>query len=604
MGLAAWALGRLGAGRPQPPHVAEGAAAPAVLGNEFDLGEAARAERIHRQRRGEADAGTRQNAEEGQRDDKERARLEADTAKQMAEADAKRKQDDARRERYNAEREQQAEGNRRRDAFAAIGRLPDRIDLPTAMLDGGAPTAVVIGPLAIDDLEHVLFQIAVPTEIVGGTPFRVTVQREGDTSGHTWIIRSEPDRSIEKSAKPVDLAKITVRDGQLSIQPVSKMILANPRYNLLRRSVLLVAASNPDMPEERPSVLRAIQLLVPTRQPLIDPVHLITKDDEGPRALTARVAVPPSITIPPEANASPPGLPLDGVIIDYEVTFDHGPEGQKSAEWYAFRLTSGSFADGVATSFCGLLTCPTHADVPPRPPTMVGVAVEVSLRQATIKLTPTVNGPGRKEFELAKLGPAILRTDKEYERQKELLILPLRRQVEMLCKVPAERFDSKAADWNRLLDAHRDDIGEYLERTAVGSSPQGARMRDAFSTWADECTRVLRDVQDLTRRSPDPYSAEYKADLRRLNERWKGAYVDRLRGWCDDYASRAFSLSDGVREALEPLKSPARISVKHVTSLAVADDGTEYPVELVVGQPVEEPAAERGRLGSSRSDLE
>jgi hypothetical protein len=567
----------------------------AGFGEGFEMGASEREERLRKQEREKAEAETKQGA------DAERNQRTAAAAERQAKADADRTAQEKQRAKERDERNRQAAADRRREAFEALTKLPDRIDLPVpGGMDGGTPPAILIGAVAVEDLDELSFQMAVPRENVAGAPFKATVEREGDATSRTWMIRAAPDLSVDKSAKPIDLARLAVKDGQLSVQPVSKPILANARYSLLRRSVLLVLARDPSKPDSKPVERRAIQLLVPSRQPPTDPVHLLTKDGDGPRPTTVMLKAPPAITVSQEASASLPALPPSSTTIEFEVAFDYRPDGQKSQEKYSSTLTSGSFNDGVATWFCALLTCPADPTGPKQPSTMIGVEATTSLAQATVRITPTVQGPASKQFALAGLGPLVLQSDEKYEKSKADKTSSEQKDLDRLCKSNVEVFDINASA--KFTGKWRENIEKYFRR--IPGPPDAREIKDngrvvgetsAFDVWVEECESVRNDLASLNspkdRPPPDRYSLAYKAELKKLNNRWQAKYAERLRAWFEDYKIRRFADYDRARDGLQPLKSPARVSIARVASVAVAPDGTEYRVELIVPRPVGEPAA-------------
>jgi hypothetical protein len=540
------------------------------------FGEAAQTEQAQRRKEQKA----RKERERAERDAEEKSRQERET--QEAEAAENRKREAAEMERRKADQAKAAAERRRAEAFEALGKLPSVIptDLPVpGGVAGGASKSCDLGPIDVDELLDLSFSLAVPRETLNASPFKAWVDSVGDGSGksNSWIIRSAGDTSIEKNAKPIDLAILDVNDGRLELRPASAVVINNPRFRLLRRSVLLVKARDPAAKDDTPAtVCCAMQLVRPKPAQAEIQVPLVTKSDDGPKPIPMKLEVPAGITVSPESNATPPAVPLEGTTVEYEVAFDHQPDGTKQPATYPRTQASGDF--------CPLLTCPAHPDVPPQPPTMVGVKVEVSLPQGVIKVTPTVDGPGEKQFDLANLGPVVLYSEEQYEKWKERVFLPLRKRVTPLVKARVDAFAAVAAESNALTDEYRVDIASYLSRMAPEHRPFDGRRTDSYEAWASECERILRHLEDLKQRSTRVSNA-YAEGMQALQAKWEATYSNRLQQWFEDYRKRRFEREDLAREGLQPFRSPVRVVLKRVMTTAFASDGGEYSVVLVAGEP-------------------
>jgi hypothetical protein len=550
----------------------------AKSGEGFEMGQAAQDAREQHKKEEEA----RKERERAEQDAEEKARLERE--KQVAEAAENRKREAAETERRKADQAKTAAGRRRAEAFAALGKLPSVIptDLPIPGGLGGDPSkACDLGPIDVEELLDLSFSLAVPRESLNGSPFKAWVDPMDDGSGKakSWIIRSAADKSIEKNAKPIDLAILEVKDGRLELRPLSAIVISNPRFCLLRRSVLLVKAQDPAAKDDAPASVRcAMQLVRPKPAPAGIQVPLITKSDDGPRSIPMRLEAPAGITVPPGVNAPPPALPLEGATVEYEVVFDHQPDGKKQPATYVRTQASGKF--------CPLLTCLAQPNVPPQPPTTVGVSVEVSLAQGVIKVTPAVEGPGEKVFDLAKLGPVVLHSDEQYEKLKDRLLLPLRRRVTPLVKARVDRFAQIERDSKALTDEYRDDIEGFFGRTPGMPKPTEERRGErnetisAFDNWKKQCVGIRDELAHWGPQESAQLPA-YEKKKKELQAQWEAAYSDRLEEWFSDYSSRKFEQDDLNRKRCEPLKSPVQVSISSVTVTTTAKDGSEHTVRLV-----------------------
>ena len=566
------------------------------LGTEdIDLGEKKQSSRED-EKKEKAEKAKEEAAEKDKADKEKRKQAEQDLERQKERQRVADEQAKAR-----AEETKTALAKRQAAAFAAIEKMPSTVarDLPIpGGLGGGAVEPVDLGPLDVEELLDLSFSLAVPKETLGGSLFSAWVDPVEDAKPATWMIRSAANAAIELNAKPIDLAMLTAEEGRLVLRRASEQIIANPRFALLRRSVLLIKARDPAKADEKVAVCKAIQLVQPVRHHDVFTVPLVKDNERDDSSRPKKFRLPSGITIAAEANGAPPALPLDGTTIEYEVAFDYQPTGGDKNP-VVYRRDLGS------PPFCELLTCPPAPNVPASPPTMIGVEIAISLPAGEMRITPATNGPGKHVFDLDRIGPLVGQTDKEYEQYQSRMTISLRRRAEPLWKCSVEQFPALADQSTKLTNEYRNEITHFLERTLPDKKEE--EPADPFKRWADQCTKINEEASKVSRvGTPEPKQVnggmssgqvtreDYNERMKSHREKWDAQYSKRLKAWYDDWVSRTFAAMDQTRIKFTPLKSPVRITFKRIAAVAYDDAGTEFPVVLAEYATDAAPAARRG----------
>ena len=492
---------------------------------------------------------------------------------------------------------------RQADAFAAIDTMPTIVtsDLPTASgLGSGKAEAVDLGPLDVAELLDLSFSLAVPKETLGGSLFSAWVDPVEDAKTPTWMIRSAATTSFEAKKKPIDLAALTAEEGRIVLRPASGPGITDSRFKLLRRSVLLIEATDPTKPDEKASVRKAIQLVRPVQQSEVYTVLLITEKQNNDSPTKKRFQLPKGITVAAGANGTAPALPLEGTTIEYEVAFDYQPTGGERNP-VVYRRDLGS------PSFCELLTCPAAPNIPANPPTMIGVAIDISLPAGEMRITPATNGPGKHVFDLDRIGPLVGQTDKEYEQYKSRMTISLRRRAEPLWKCSVEQFPALADQSTKLTNEYRNEITHFLERTLPDTGEAG--QRSSFQRWVSRGDVILRQAQAVP--SPGTLAGtqlpgrllgqvtqqEYDAAMAEPRRLWKAEYSDRLKAWFEDYVARNYAVMDEARSSFGPLRSTVRVVVRRIATAAFDSDGAIYSVVLIAADAASDSPEEQSGGG-------
>lgn len=534
---------------------------------------------------GEAESERRNEQERRQKEDKERKQKEqeardqaaAEEAKKEEEREAKRKEQEA----ADAEKESKLQATladqRRAEAFAALQQLPEAVvtDLPLPNGPNGQFDKVIdLGVFNPDNLIDLSFALAVPNETIEGVQFNPTIVPATDANPMEWKIQF---RRVNDS-KPVHLATLLAEKGRLSIRASHKNIVKNPGFYYLRRSVLLVKARDPSKPDEPSGVQREIQLVRPVIAGELTEVPLLPSDEKVSIVHKRTLPFPPAI-VPLLGLDRAPALPARDLTIDYEVRFDHEPNGTKKDATYPRGLGSLPFQP--------LLNCPPVQNIPADPPTVIGVTIGISEADGVITVTPCTEGPGRHFFDLGKLAPHVTKSDEEYEKWKKKEIFSVQKRVTPIWACPIDTFQKVLNDWEKLKREYGSDIAKFLDEKDPAK---------AFAEWEHKCSRILESAQrvkpvgtsQMVRRPEGGERLgarsfeEYQADMEQARRSWKQTFSDKLKEWADDYVRRKEDQDDLIRSGFTPLKGSVKVAIKGISCTAHDRDGETYTVKLVV----------------------
>jgi hypothetical protein len=533
-----------------------------------DLGEA---EKIHR------DAEQKKKQQAYEREQEEKARRDREAEEKAAEEARRALQMKRKEEAEKAEREKrELEATRaaKQQAFARLaGLAPITLtDLPTAVVsfDGPVKKPVEICRLDVKDLVGLELSLAVPKhQLPDGSNYRAWVDPGTPVNGATatWHVRAPggPGLDSEIKPKPMDLATLTLRDGALMFDAADDRILNNVRFDLLRRSVLLIKAKDPDLrrPDERASVMKAIQLVQPQRIP-DQTVGVFTHGGQGSetwRFMPEKGPFRENTVLPQTAS------------IDYEAR-----RGQANAETQIkpqpahggkrfHPIQQVTNRDGTpANGWIGITIATT-------PGTPSGTPHEQSTNPATMSVIPHCSAIQMTKQDFDKICTAVSKTTNE---AKELAKLRAGQSgVRKLARYKPKDFPARRPALEHFVNTDGKDFGETLKLDVT--------------EWMVRCEQMVRDYSTLlstvnTRKSGTTTDvvtiAEVKPRLQQIESDWQDTYSKPILEFSERRVERLIEEFNTLRTTYNPLVEPLKVRITRITCPAVADDGTEYPVLL------------------------
>ena len=571
--------------RPQQPrdslgdHIVTGPAEPdASAVHALSLGDAEQAER---KRRDDETARNRKRAEEA-------ARIVLEKQREQKAADEKRmaleKQQKEEKERGVEQQARSDKLKKQKTAYEAIANHAAITlqDLPIAVhIGGGTPKQAVVCRLDPDNLLDLSFDLAVPSNPLSeGQPFEATVQPSSEQR-LSWQISATPTRTIDKdsNAKPIPLATISVADGELVLTPARNEILGNQLFSLLRQSVLLVKARNPEQPDTVAGVVKAIQLVRPVAKGPFE-VDLLSSsikiDLYPPRGMFADTTA-----------GKQEGFPLNAVV-EYEIAYGFTLNGTPKQEVHSCKWTSSE-----TKSFLPLLQCPETPKVPQSPPTFVGLSIAFGAELSALKITPEVMGPGNKLFDLDAIGRDVRESDDEFQKGLNIQERQLANKIRPFCG-PVDGINVN--NLNSFIKLHGRDLAEHFQP-------------DACAAWMKDCQQILGRAAQVprpgtSRGGPGERFAvvtadEFEKNIAPIRAQWQQVFVPRIQEWTADYAKRQQEQSTQMRKYFSCLRSPALVTVRGITIAAVDKDGTKHPVILARTEPQESTQKEAPPVGEA-----
>jgi len=539
-------------------------------------------ERPRREREKERMAEQRRNEQKQQ----EEAKAAAEAAAQAA--DAKRLEDEKQQADSEAEkqkREQETKRQRAAAALAALRKMPEIViqDLATG---GGLGTFRVtdvdLGPFDIDALAEPGFALAVPKDECDGAPFNAWVE-EPPPGQKSWRILGASRAVDAGAASPVHLATLTARDGSLHLMAADAKVAKNPRFNLLRRSVLLVKARDPALPNGEAAVQRTIQLVRPAAGIMQWEVSLLDGDKRFllPRPLGATAAA--------ERGLDAPALPPDAKIT-YEVRFNYPlqyRDGNPLDEPVVHRFD--------APAFCAMVECPPQDSLRPESKPSIGLDLEISRQAGEVAIHPVVKGPGRESIDLKRLaeaiGAPIGRGFDDFIVQK---IGALKLKVAIIKRQPVTKFPGSQAEKSFLvlLQAESRSLEEYFKAEKL--FPPIGYNESRVEQWTRACRRIVEQAE----------GAAGVAEVRAAGQAWQEEMVSHLEAWLEHHEKQLREKIAETRLVLKPLASPATVVVTEISSPAYDADGKRY--DVVLATPSDEPPTRRAAGGrrTTASDLD
>ena len=270
-----------------------------------------------------------------------------------------------------------ASATARQKAFADIALMPDTIrqDLPIpggTLDDSGLIKPIDLGHFDYSNLSEVHFRLAYPVDEFAGQSLLADVQRSPEETTPTWRIESRTQTPEGPSQQL--LARLINRGSQLYLEPSDAFTRDNWRFALMRRSVLLVIAADPDKPGAPPRVVRAIRLVRPRQGDLS-----LTVDPIGGKAVLPLSPLLP-IAIAGSTDGTDRKLPLAGCEIYFDATW--GEDVQAKA---ADRSSVDSLDN---TNPQAILPLPWRAEWPP-----VVTIVKASFQDGVLTAKPDIRDP-------------------------------------------------------------------------------------------------------------------------------------------------------------------------------------------------------------------
>jgi hypothetical protein len=501
---------------------------------------------------------TRQQKEQEARD-----QAAAQKLKEEEDREARRKKQEA----ADAEQESRLQttlaDQRKAEAFAALQQLPEAVatDLPLPNGPSGQfDKAIDLGVFNPADLIDLSFALAVPNETIDGAPFKPTIVPPTDANPMEWKIQF----TRANDSKPVDLATLVAEKGRLSIRASHKNIVKNPAFYYLRRSVLLVRARDPSKPDEPSGLQGKIQLVRPVMAGALTEVPMLPPDEKGSTTHKGTLPFPPAI-VPQRGQDRAPALPSQGLTINYELRFDYERNGTENVTTYTRGLDSPPFQP--------LLNCPAHANIPPDPPTVVGVKIRISVEDGVMHVTPETEGPGKHFFNLDELAPIVRKSDEEYEKWKKAEITKLQRRVTSMSRYPTENG----------FPAFVEDYGTDFARFLDEKDPETAGKK-----WMQEIKNINDDFSEhnkAARTAGGGFSQsnpQLKLNEKALLDRWQKVVAEALGDWLKDYVRRMEAEGKRLRSYFAPLKGSVKVAIQGISCVVHDGDDKTYTVKLVV----------------------
>jgi hypothetical protein len=390
---------------------------------------------------------------------------------------------------------------------------------------------------------------------VGAVDFNAWVETVEEQSG-TWRILGNTFET-DGPGRPIHLASLVARDGALRMVPASAALFQNPRFKLLRRSILLVKAGDPDQPETPAEVRQKIQLLRPAEGNMFFEVSLLGE----PKAFS--LPRPSDVTFQKEVAVPIPVYP-DDFEVDYEIRFDYPEDFDRTGKQAAVYKRSGA-----SDKLCRLLEVAGG--------TFVGVDVTVAMSDGALRVRPTVEGPAKDAYDLRNVGSRLNEAAGRLDETRRQLVRDYEAKCSRVLAVPLDRFDGSVAQKELLrIMSRREERARFnalLNRIAPDLGGQG---EDAFAGWSGE----IGKIRDKARQAADGLTPAF--ELRQLDAEWDRVFRARIRAWFDERAREEDERWAQIGRLREPLKSPVQVVITRLSSPAYTSSGEKHDVLLAM----------------------
>jgi hypothetical protein len=492
-------------------------------------------------------------------------RREAEVNRQAAEADAIK--------------------GRRQKAFEDLQSIAKVVSLPTASAasgtDIGSPIRATpgvaaqndLGPFAFADLVDPKFRLAVPRDTIEGGEFKAEIVRVENEEVPRWEIRYVPTAVAideeKEAAKPRPLASLVARDGHIFLViPRSNELGLSP-FALLRRSVILVEAKNPAVPND-PALVREIRLVQPTNvSPLV--IKLFQEQQQelkivSPEGIARKVSSPDGhFTL---------ALPINSLRLEMAL-----PKS-KAVNLELPKDVKDSTKPGI-----GIWNEPLAQLLPDL---AIQAVIKLSLPQSMLTVHTEFLGPKAKLY------------------SKEQIREFIDKQPDLVVKKTGARFAARVekgralrlAD-NRTIQGQRRILDWFAsplasnEKGGLGVAMAGHEtVKQSFVTFLKERydNEMKKPKADRVLGLPDTWEKFEERGVRAIDEgEWTRDFTDEIRAWDGWFWPQC---EKQLREILKSLEGAIvdthRIQITRITSLAYDDAGKEYEVPLVT---LDEPTA-------------
>jgi len=511
---------------------------------------------------------------------------------------------------------------RRREAFQSLGVLTETVvrDLPNEFdtqndKNTVPPYPIDLGPFDVDHLVTPSFAIAVPEEKSGLNPFTVrVVPREEAAGPRRWVI-AEVGAGIDEN-ELIPLAELEATEGVLKLRAVDSSVYGQPGFLLLRRSVLLVRAADPNRPGATAEVRREIRLVRPQDGPRPQGIRLVDNQT------TIRIPCPP-VALKSQGTGAAPRLPRGWhARCRVEYGFDRSgtrrPEGSPVVETFTLMDAGG---DGAAMSHdCQLLEVKPTArrPFPAASPSFLSLVFKISPAEGVIEVEPMVTGAARQVWSIGDLRELVETDDKKHAEEKKRIERSIRQRINEWCKPEVDQFGGQAE--KEVADLIREPCARWAKEYPLPTGPHleaflaKALPPPARESWDNRLLKIRERVaaipkpQEPGNSSPRPTGSttpeEYRTRLAPLGIEWKQEFGKRIQAWADAYIADLFIALDEGRSLRPPLMAPVTITVEKVWTTAQHEAGTTYEVPLVTPVSLPEPRSDGTVPKNDKSPLD
>lgn len=474
----------------------------------------------------------------------------------------------AKKKDQKAKAEAEATVKRRQQAFAAFQSLRKAVSLPTAIatsdtdIEGGSsiarnnagPDTIDLGPFALADLGEPQVRLAVPRDTIEGSEFKADIVKVEGQSVPTWQIRYLPAavNADGKPQHPRTLASLFARDGRLFLEVPRSNELGQQWFALLRRSVILVGAKDPDKLAD-PAVVQQIRLVEPTTiEPVV--IDLFAKGQQQvkintPKGIAREVGGP--------NGASRRELPIDS--LRFEAEFPKIPK---------VNLELPKDVGDPTQPGIGFWSSPL-AQLNPK--SVMLARIEVSLPDATMTVSTEFAGPNKDQFEKDKVRAYFI--DK-----------------------PEQQLKNAETSFRQRVNSRKPDVHWFNQKLAPSTNmpmplPGHEKILASFEMFLKEQHSEDMKGKDQKYKSPLPQTFENfkqrcmddEKEFDREILKWGNWFWPRFKAQWHEYE----------KQFQAAVKEKHVIRITAITSLAYDEKNEVYEVPLVVldDKPEATPAA-------------
>jgi len=430
-------------------------------------------------------------------------------------------------------------------AFTALKEISETIgsDLPSdqSLIDGVGDTRPIdLGAFDFALLDNVSFDIAYPKDTFQNKTLMATVTKDKTPGSLSWTIESIEEGLDGGKSRATPLARLSVSNKRLFIEP-DKQILNHWRYCLLRRSVILLKATDPNASDSLPKIQRAIRLIQPKKMNSAEEFEPLSTS-RPTKEIDLRPYSPAAITI--KESSAAPVLPQSDCRIVCEL------------KW-----------DGWAAPHVKTLTIEAGSETKPEPlGENAELQTQTTFEQGKIRISTifarNVTAEWLKEF---SANDAKKSKDRIDEISKEAL--------------SALRNFPVGNSPNNLLA----DFKVFMEHFKVDAGPFIKAATEKLATYEAELNKIaprpLPGTRDPAKDARNERAQSFKPD-------WL-QFCDQQKNVVSQLQKAAIKNAPLLRDAAVPLRQPVVLRIKQIVSDAYLGD-QPYPVPLFIGTSVDE----------------